>query len=95
MKLTLITLDVSYEPYYIIYVDGKRFAHGDDYHEKLADKFEGIKNFLEFAKIPFEAEELDFNTKNDFTYYDYDYQPKDNETLEKYLKRVNKFSEPA
>lgn len=94
MKLTLVTLDVSYDAYYIVFVDGKKFDEGDDYHTKLSHKFEGVKEFLTFAKIPFEAEELDYNTKDDGSYYDHDYQPKEGEDLKAYLKRIKKFMEP-
>ena len=94
MTLTLITLDSSYDSYYVFYVDDKIFCEGDDYHEKISDKFEGIKNFLTFSGIPFEAVQLDFDTKGEDCCYDFDYQPKKDEPLKAYLKRVKKFSEP-
>ena len=94
MKLTLVTLDVSYDAYFIVFVDGNKFDEGDDYHTKMSHKFEGIKEFLTFAKIPFEAEELDFNTKGDGAYYDHDYMPRKDEDLKAYLKRIKKFMEP-
>jgi hypothetical protein len=91
MKLTLVTLDVSYDAYYIIFVDGKKFDEGDDYHTKLSYKFEGIKEFLKFSNIPCEVQELDFNTKGDGAYYDHDHIVKENENLDAFLKRIKKF----
>ena len=94
MTLTLIALDSSYDPYFVFFVDDKKFDEGDDYHTKMSHKFEGIKEFLTFAKIPFEAEELDFNTKGDGAYHDHDYMPRKDEDLKAYLKRIKKFMEP-
>lgn len=93
INLTMIALDVKYDPYYVLYVDGEKFDEGDDYHEKLSYKFEGIKEFLKFAKIPFKAYELNFNTKEDASYSDWQFQPKENESLYQYLKRVRKHSD--
>lgn len=94
MTLTLVTLDVSCDSYYIIFVDGKKFDEGDDYHTKLSHKFEGIIEFVKFMGIPYTSEELNFNTKGDGAYYDHDYMVGDNEDLKAYLKRIKKFMEP-
>jgi len=91
MKLTQITLDPKYDAYYILFVDGQKWEDGDDYHDKISYKIEGIVEFLKFTKTDFEFEEIKLEAKDDeSSYYDFDYQPNLDESLEKYLNRIKK-----
>lgn len=86
MKLTQITLDPSSDSYYILFVDQEKQNEGDDYHTKLSNKIEGIRDFLGFIKYDFSFEEI--KLENSEEYYEFDYQPEIDEKLDDYIKRL-------
>lgn len=91
MKLTKITLNPSGDGYYILFVDGVIFSKGDDYHNKMNDRIDGILDFLRFLKMEFSFEHIKLDVKNENkSHCDYDYQPDLDENLDKYLKRMKR-----
>ena len=89
MKLTKITLDPYSDSYYILFVDENKFDEGDDYHTKLSYKIEGIQEFLTFTKTKFSFEEIKLENDGE-GYYEFDYQPEENEKLDAYLNRLKR-----
>ena len=63
-KLTKITLDSSSDSYELIFFNEKCFLEGDYYHEKVSEKWDGIKDYICISEQDVEFEELQFNPRD-------------------------------
>lgn len=91
MTITYISLDPDSDGYDAIFIDNKLFMHGDEYHERISAKMDGIIEYLEFTKVDFAQERFDLFPADEVSIFDEDYMPKAKDTPEKYMKRMSKF----
>jgi len=64
-RLTKITLDPNSDSYQLIFFNEKCFLEGDYYHEKVSEKWDGMKDFIYIAELDnVEFEELEFTPRD-------------------------------
>ena len=90
-KITQITFNPKGDSYDVFFLDGNLLFQGDYYHDKITDRFDGVKAYLSFMKEEYSSERWNAETTDDSVeYWDYDFQADIDETLEKYLNRIEK-----
>lgn len=90
-KFTQITFNPSGEGDDVFFLDGKLLFQGDYYHDKITDRFDGVKAYLSFMKEEYSHERWNAETKDQSSYFwEYDYQADGSVTLENYFKRIGK-----
>lgn len=91
MKITIVTLEPSADPYYTVFIDGKKFMQGDDYHDKINNKMDGIVEYLVYMKIPHEYKDIGIEPFEGEEIWHYNkYQHQENESMDAYIKRIKK-----
>jgi hypothetical protein len=90
-KFTQITFNPKGDSYDVFFLDGKLLFQGDYYPDKVEHLIEGIQIFISFMKEEYSRERWNAETKDDSVEcWDYDFQADIDETLEKYLNRIER-----
>jgi len=94
--LTRIEVNPSGDGYLSIFLNGNLLIHGDDYHDKIRDQYNGIKAYLEHVGEKFKEEKIALDVKTgDQEWSDYDYMPDTEETLDEYLTKMKENFKPT
>jgi hypothetical protein len=85
--LTYITIDPTSDSYDIIAVDDIIMDSGDDYHDKIYHKFQGIKLYLNSIGEEYTVVKIDFPPHKKKSPYEHSPQTKSLKTYLTYLKK--------
>lgn len=87
--LAIVEINPSGDGYTVVAMNEKIVLQGDEYHDKVHDQFEGIKVALEYLDLPYKVETHEFDEDAE-QWFDWDYQPDQDETLTEYLIKIRK-----